>query len=247
MSFDLSLFPLLWAAVIVASVLRAFTGFGFALAAVPIFAHLIPPHTAVVLSASLVFVTSLLNFPKLRKSVALDSAGMMIGVLLVISVVTALITLDMDATKFQFYAGLALLLGCSLLLSRRFLAIQKSRLGDATAGLLAGIMNGMFAMPGPPLVIYLLSTEPDPVKCRANIITLMLIAAAFALFSFAVAGYFSWVNVWLFLGCFPVMLAGDRLGTTLFSRYGHARYRQVAIMVLLAIACTTVASAFYGR
>ena len=247
MAFDLSLFPLLWAAVIVASVLRAFTGFGFALAAVPIFAHLVPPHMAVVLSASLVFVTSLLNFPKLRKSVALDSAGMMIGVLCVISIVTALITVDMDPDKFQLYAGVALLLGCLLLLSRRFFTIQKSRLGDATAGLLAGVMNGMFAMPGPPLVIYLLSTEPDPVKCRANIITLMLVAAAFALSSFAVAGYFSWANVWLFLGCFPVMLAGDRLGAALFSRYGQARYRQIAIMVLLAIACTTVASAFYGR
>ena len=247
MSFDLSLFPLLWAAVIVASVLRAFTGFGFALAAVPIFAHLVPPHTAVVLSASLVFVTSLLNFPQLRNSVALDSAGITIGILLVVSIATALVTVNLDANKFQLYAGVALLLGCLLLLSRRFFTIQKSRLADATAGLFAGVMNGMFSMPGPPLVIYLLSTEPDPVRCRANIITFMLISAAFALFSFAVAGYFSWANLWLFLGCFPVMLAGDRLGAALFSRYGQARYRQIAIMVLLAIACTTVASAFYGR
>jgi uncharacterized membrane protein YfcA len=247
MSFDLSLFPLLWAAVIVASILRAFTGFGFALAAVPIFAHLVAPHTAVVLSASLVFVTSLLNFPTLRKSVSLDSAGIAIGVLLLVSIVSALATADMDAKKFQLYAGLALMLGCSLLVFRRFLAIKKTRVGDAIAGLLAGLMNGMFAMPGPPLVIYLLSTEPDPIKCRANIITFMLIAAAFALFSFAMAGYFSWANVWLFLGCFPVMVVGDRLGAALFGRYGQARYRQVAIMVLLVIACTTVASAFYAR
>ncbi len=47
--------------VVFAAVLRAFTGFGFGLAAVPVFALLMSPEEAVVLSVSLTLAVSLLT------------------------------------------------------------------------------------------------------------------------------------------------------------------------------------------
>ena len=68
MNLSLDLMLTIWAGVAVASVLRAFTGFGFALAAVPIFIWVLPPSLAVVLSASLVFATSSLRFGAFKKA-----------------------------------------------------------------------------------------------------------------------------------------------------------------------------------
>jgi uncharacterized membrane protein YfcA len=51
----------IWLTALFASVLRAFTGFGFALTAVPVFALFLAPVEAVVLSASLTLLSSLLT------------------------------------------------------------------------------------------------------------------------------------------------------------------------------------------
>jgi uncharacterized membrane protein YfcA len=51
----------IWLAALFASVLHAFTGFGFALAAVPVFALFLAPVEVVVLSASLTLLSSLLT------------------------------------------------------------------------------------------------------------------------------------------------------------------------------------------
>jgi uncharacterized membrane protein YfcA len=61
MPLDPSQILLLWAGVIFASVLRAFTGFGFALAVVPVFAMFLAPAEVVVLAASLSLVLGMVS------------------------------------------------------------------------------------------------------------------------------------------------------------------------------------------
>ena len=53
---DMQQILLIWAGVVFASVLRAFTGFGFALAVVPVLAVFLAPAEVVVLAASLALV-----------------------------------------------------------------------------------------------------------------------------------------------------------------------------------------------
>ena len=49
-------------------------------------------------------------------------------------------------------------------------------------GILSGLMNGAFAIPGPPVVIYAMATQPDPLRARAMLITFFM-ASALAAFS----------------------------------------------------------------
>ena len=62
---------LIWAATVAAAILRSFTGFGFALAAVPSFAFFLTPSQAVVLSASLSLAVGLQTWPQHAGKVAL--------------------------------------------------------------------------------------------------------------------------------------------------------------------------------
>lgn len=54
-------------AVLAASLLRGFTGFGFALAAVPLLGIFMPPAEAVPVAVGLQFLASTMDFPRARK------------------------------------------------------------------------------------------------------------------------------------------------------------------------------------
>ncbi len=64
MELELTQQALVWVVVIAASVLRSFTGFGFALAGVPFLAFFLPPAQVVVLIASLSVALGVQTFPQ---------------------------------------------------------------------------------------------------------------------------------------------------------------------------------------
>lgn len=104
-------------------------------------------------------------------------------------------------------------------------------------GLLSGLMNGALAIPGPPMIIYVMLTEPVPERSRALLIT-FLASAVIALVSFGVAGFIQIQSLWHLLLAFPAMVAGDKIGFYLFKKYGGQLYRRIAIAGLLAIGVT---------
>jgi len=58
---EIEILLIIWGVVIFAAVLRSFTGFGFALAAVPAFSQFLSPTESVALSMSLIFLISLVS------------------------------------------------------------------------------------------------------------------------------------------------------------------------------------------
>lgn len=244
LSFDLVV--TIWLAVAIASVLRAFTGFGFALAAVPIFTWVLPPSLAVVLSASLVCATSSLRFGAFRKSLPQRNLSVLLIALIVCSSVGVVFLSSLDRAKFQLLAGLILLIACILLVFSKQFSFTGSTVKDLFTGSAAGLLNGLLSMPGPPLIVYVLATEKDPAQSRALLMTLLLASASLALVNFAWMGFVTLDSLWLFLLAWPVMLLGDRLGNRWFERYGSAQYRRVAISVLILIALSSIASGLGG-
>ena len=112
------------------------------------------------------------------------------------------------------------------------------------AGLVSGLMNGAFAVPGPPVVVYALATEIEPARARSLLVSFFTISSLVALLSYAWAGMVGMSALWQFLMAFPAMLIGERIGLMLFRRFGNAVYRRVAIAVLLSVGVVTLAKAF---
>ena len=106
---------------------------------------------------------------------------------------------------------------------------------SSVTGLVSGLMNGAFAIPGPPVIIYAMATQPDPARGRALLMTFFLFSALLALAFYSVAGFVTASSPWLFLAAFPAMYVGDKLGYYLFRRFGAALYRRVALVVLFAV------------
>ncbi len=234
---------LLWIATVVAAVLRAFTGFGFALAAVPVYALVLLPSQAVVLSASLALVLGVQTAPQYFG--ALERRQWPVFVAAVPGTLLGAVLLrQMQADQFRLVLGLVTI-AASLVLARYHPRPVPVRGGvRAITGFASGVLNGAFAVPGPPVIIYAMATLSEPARARAFMIGFFSCSALLALAGFAWLGFLSWQSLGLALAVYPAMFAGDRLGYRLFEAHGSAHYRRVAVITCLLIGVSITLRAF---
>lgn len=228
---------------VVASLLRAFSGFGFALAAVPVLSLFIAPAEAVVLAAALALSANLFSIGSWRRDY---SPRDLLPLLLTTLIGTALGVWwlsGLSTAQFQLWIGLAVLLACFVLSVYHPKRQPPRPLVGAVVGLLAGLMNGAFAIPGPPVIVYAMTTETEGRRSRAMLMYFFVFASTVALVSFGFAGYLTLRTLQLYLLALPAMLIGDKLGVWLFLRYGHGAYRRFALLLLYAIGIAITARA----
>lgn len=231
---------MLWGVVIGAAVLRAFTGFGFGLAAVPVFSLMMAPTQAVVLSTSLTLTISLFTLRTFWGQYPLRALLPMLAFALVGTIAGVILLGGLSVRQFQLWIGLIVILACLVLTLYRPRHQQPGGGVNGVTGLASGLMNGAFAIPGPPIIIYAMATQPNPARSRALLMTFFLFSSVLALASYGTAGFMTAASPWLFAATFPAMYLGDKLGYFLFRRFGAVLYRRVALAVLFAIGALTM-------
>ena len=237
---------LIWGITVAAAVLRSFTGFGFALAAVPGYVLFMSPAEAVVLSASLAVALGLQTLPQYAHQAQVRIQWRVYAAAPVGTAVGVVLLQSLSADTFRLAIGLITIIASLVLVRfhpRRRPAGPKVQLGS---GLCSGLINGGFAIPGPPIIIYVMATESDPARSRAFMIAFFSFSALLALLGFALAGLVSVQSAWLALAAYPALYLGDKLGYALFRRHGGALYRRLAIAALLLIGTVIVLRALFG-
>lgn len=229
--------------VVFAAVMRAFTGFGFALTAVPVFSLFMPPTQAVVLSASLTLAVSLTTLKTYWGQYPLKPMAPMVAMSLLGTLLGAWALTSISPDQFKLWIGISVIVACAALTFYRPRKRDPNAVVGGGVGLSSGLLNGAFAIPGPPIIIYAIATESEPARSRALLMTFFLFSAVGGLGAYAVAGFVTPYAPWLFLLAFPAMYLGDKLGFHLFHRFGGALYRRVALVVLFAVGVTIVGRA----
>ena len=230
---------LIWTAIMLAAVLRAFTGFGFALAAVPIFAQFLEPGQAVVLSSSLALGIGILTGRSFLRDAPMQTMMPSMIMALVGTVAGAALLLRMSPQDFQLWIGLSVIAACLVLNFYHPTQHEARPVAGGCAGMVSGLLNGAFAIPGPPMIVYVMATEDRPTQARAMLLTYLSFSSLLALLSYAGAGLVGMASLSMFLLAFPAMVIGDRVGTLLFRRFGTNLYRRVAALTLFVIGVAT--------
>nr|VFJ57337.1 MAG: hypothetical protein BECKFW1821A_GA0114235_10705 [Candidatus Kentron sp. FW] len=228
------LFPL-WIAIIAASILRSFTGFGFALAAVPVFSVFLTPVQSVILCMSLAFGSGVQTWPQHRGKIRLKPLRPLFVMAMVGTILGVLLLVRLDTKTFQLAIGITTILACLTLLRYRprRRAANPALIGGT--GLASGFMNGAFGIDGPPIIVYAMATESDPAVSRVFTLTFFTFSSAMGLVSYSVAGLVSLQSVFLFLLAYPAMYLGEKFGSRLFLHHGQALHRKVALTALFLI------------
>jgi uncharacterized membrane protein YfcA len=225
-----------------AGLLRGFTGFGFALVAVPFGALWLPPDIIIPVIFLLHVYMGLFEVPRVARTcrpgsliwmMAGSAAGTPIGVL-------ALVVMPARAVY--------LVIGAIVIVSLVPLLFQPARRhmpagAGAAAGFLAGIFNGMAAMPGPPAIYYFMRGLFTHAEARASLIIFFFSTSLCAVLATLYAGLLRREEVLISLGAFPIIAVSGWIGARLFARYGGHSYRQVSILCLAGAAIAAFAKA----
>ncbi|WP_289034542.1 sulfite exporter TauE/SafE family protein [uncultured Roseibium sp.] len=235
----------LFVATLAAGILRGLTGFGFALAAVPLFSLRIDPLQAVFLAQILQVAAAPTDIYHNHRNVDREALTLLCAGALVVTPIGAYFATRLPPDAMRLAIAIVVLLGLIALLSK--VKIRGGRGPVLAAGATAGLLSGLAAMPGPPAVAYFLGSGIGKVESRASLLLFFAFAAVIALFSLAIG---SDVMGWhLLLSAaigYPAMLTGTWLGEHLFHRLGDGHYRVAAITVLFISALLTGAKGLSG-
>lgn len=245
---DVSPIGLLWlgTSMLLASVIRAMTGWAFSIIAVPMLSLVFPPEQAVVLNILLALAATLKNVPAMRGQV---SRRIFLPLLLSGLVGTPvgywLHTLISDA-------GLRLVMGLLVLaLSAAMLLIpprpQVLTLPALTlAGLASGVLGGAVGIAGPPVVVLFMLTATDMGQSRATLALGLLTVCLMAACAYLFGGHITAPVLLLFALALPVVLLGDTLGNRLFARYGGQAARRVSVVLTCGLGILSITRALLG-
>lgn len=232
--------------VLFAALMRSFSGFGFALMAVPTFSFFLIPGDAVVLSAMLTLMVSGLTYRTWWGKFPTDAfLPMLVGSVLGTAIGVYFLS-NISAEQFQLWIGLSVIGACLLLARFKPSDTPPSSALAGGTGIASGLMNGAFAIPGPPVILFVMATIRNPASSRAFLMAFFVVSNAVSLTMFWTAGFVTARPLTLLLVAFPVMLLGDRLGAWAFHRVGGTAYRPIALIVSLLVGVSITLKALLG-
>jgi uncharacterized membrane protein YfcA len=202
---------------IIASFIQRVSGFGFGIFVMMFFPFFLPSYgESVMLSGLLAGSTALMIAIRNRKYIRWRLMGLVTFSNVLFSFVATeyMRSLSNDVLK-QCLGVVLILISLYFLFGEgRMGRIFKSNPAQVTIGSVSGVMGGMFAMPGPPLVLYCISTLEDK---REYVTTLQAFSVVFNLFytTFRLKVGFYSDDTWLW---WVIGLVGTMIGSSLGSR-----------------------------
>ncbi len=226
--------------VILAAYLRGLSGFGFALAAVPLLGVTLPPRETIPLVTALQFLSCL---PALGRDRA-DADWPLVTTLSISALFglvpgIALLRLIDNGTARLLVS--VLVLACLTLLSifKPRPRAPKFRM-IASVGVVAGLMQGLAGMAGPPVILLLMASPHKAATIRASLIAFFLLVSAAAFLGNVAAGLVTAHTIELTALSMPSLFVGQYFGRRTFDVLPETAYRRVSSTLLYVIAGTAV-------
>lgn len=233
---DLPTLAALCGIVLGAAVVRGLTGFGFAILAVPLMGLVIPPTQAVLLAIVLQMLIGPFGVSKAlghidTRLVAGVAMGAMVGTpfgLLILS------SISPDVARLLIAAIAVGSFGIFLI--KRAPTPNRAPSHIAATGLAAGLLNGFAAMPGPPVILYFVRSAVTPMAARGSMILVFFAAATAGTITAWLRGLLDTHLLLVTASVFPLMLAGNHVGSKFFGAIPERTWRTAVVVLLIVSA-----------
>jgi uncharacterized membrane protein YfcA len=226
-------------------IVRGYSGFGFALAAMPILTMAVSPVIAVPAVFPLECLIGLLTLPRERVNVDVRvlkwlALGAIIGTPLGIGVLSLV-----PANPMRLVVALAVAAATFRAWRGQREAMAKTPINLASIGFLSGCLNGGTAMSGPPVIVSLLGSNMPLIGARATLIAFIAMSAGFGIVLSAANGAYSLSVARISLVMAPAAAMGCALGVLAFSQGPRHHYRSISLSLLaFAMAIAIVTASF---
>lgn len=219
-------------AAFVAGLVRGFAGFGTAMIFMPIVGIYFGPVEAI---SILIIMDVIAPIPLVPRAVRDSKKQELLKItipMLCILPITSFVLTAMNPELFRYIVSVTALVLVTLLMAGvRYRGVLKDWMLYG-AGSLGGILGGLVAVPGPPVImIYMASTSPPKVIRANNFLYLFIFDIAF-LVIFALRGLLTAAAFGMALAVIPVYLIGNLIGQKIFDPEKEAVYRAVAYVII---------------
>lgn len=221
---------------IVASFIQRVSGFGFGIFVMMFFPFFLPSYgESVMLSGLLAGSTALMIAVKNWKFIRWRMMWIVTFFNVLFSFVATeyMRSLSNDVLKQCLGVVLTLIALYFLFGEGRMGRIFKSKPAQITIGSVSGVMGGMFAMPGPPVVLYCISTLEDKKEYVATLQAFSVVFNSFyTIFRFN-AGFYS-ENTWLWwvMGIGGAVI-GSLLGSCCFELISNQTLKRIVYVMMI--------------
>ena len=220
---------------IVASFIQRVSGFGFGIFVMMFFPLFLPSYgESTTLSGLLAGTTALIIAIRYIKHIRwrLMLPLLVINIIASFIAIEFMVTLSNDALKRCFGAMFVIIAIYFLFFDKRS-TIPQNWYTKGILGTLSGIMGGMFAMPGPPLVLYCISHIKDNIAYIATLQAFSVVLNIFYTFFRARVGFFNENTLlWWAIGVSGAFI-GSWLGGRLFPYISGGLLKKIVYSLLL--------------
>lgn len=228
---------------IVASFIQRVSGFGFGIFVMMFFPFFLPSYgESITLSGLLAGTTALLiamrNFKHIRWS--------LMWIIVLFNVVVSYIAIEYMASvsnevlKRCLGVLLVIIALYFMLCDGKIKMVIRSRLSQSVVGALSGWMGGMFAMPGPPVVLYCINAIGDK---REYIATLQAFSVVFNIFYTifrANVGFFGEDTLFYWAVGLMGLVVGAWLGSRCFEYISRSLLKKIVYVMMIISGCVAI-------
>ena len=228
--------------VFASGLIRGFSGFGSALINAPVLSLIYGPTVGVPVAAIVEIAPAIqLTLPAIRVAEWKQVWAFSIPAVILLPAGTFVLT-SVPADEMRRAIG-AIVLILALILWSGWRYRGPRGTGPAICvGLIGGTLAGATGVAGPPVILYLMSSDARPALIRANLISYFTIILFGLAATFAIKGLITEDVLWLTAALVLPFMAGTAIGTRMFSLASETTFRRIALAALTLSSIYVLAS-----
>jgi uncharacterized membrane protein YfcA len=233
-------------AVLVAGIIRGYSGFGFSMIATTSMTLVLPPVEVIPVVLVLEILASAWLLPRVWKqidwrSLSWLSAGVLIG-----TPPGVYLLAHVPAKPMRAGIALAIMVLVALLWRGFQLKKMPGKPGTVATGLFSGFLNGSAAIGGPPVILFYFSSPAGVTVSRASIIAYFLGTDSLA-WAVSLAQGLVTLKTGILTGilCAPLLL-GIFIGNRFFTHSKAGEFKRKVLILLMFLALAALLRTIYG-
>lgn len=231
---------LLAAAILIAGLVRGFSGFGAAMIFMPVASTVIEPRAA---AAGFLVLDTLVTLPLLfgviRRCDWVTVLPVSLSAMAVVPLGAAILA-HADTSVLRWVLSAIVLAAVAILLLGWRYSGRPRLAASLGVGAVAGLLSGVSQVAAPPVVVFWAAGPNPPRTIRANLIVFFAIVSLSAFAAFYLNGFYDAGVVVLIVVLAPIYGLGILAGARLFGTAAPAIYRPVAYGIILLAAISSL-------
>jgi len=231
--------------ILVGAIIRGYAGFGFSAIVVAGASFFLPTREVVPVVLFLEVVASLQMAAHVRQYVSWKIVFSILAGSILLIPIGQYILLWVAVEPMRVIEAILVLVSVTLIAIGRPFPIKNEPRGWFLIGTLSGFMNGLLAMGGMWIMIFLLGSGIKIATLRASLVALFFITDCYAVLSGTAQGLISSTILVRVLWALPALFLGVWIGSRKFQNSNADTYKKVVLLVLAALAVMLLLRALF--